>query len=105
MRRRAATSCASTWRTRRRPTGHCSSTASLRDEGYDNVGVVVQAYLRRTLDDLPGLDNVRLCKGIYVEPPTIAYREFDAVRANFVRASSSSSRRARTSASRRTTST
>ena len=28
--------------------------------------------------------NVRLCKGIYLEPPEIAYREFDAVRANFV---------------------
>jgi len=58
----------------------------LRDEGYGNVGVVVQAYLRRTLDDLDGLDNVRLCKGIYIEPATIAFREFDAVRANFVRA-------------------
>ncbi len=57
----------------------------LRRTGHGNVGVVVQAYLRRTLDDLPGLDNVRLCKGIYVEPVEIAYREFDAVRANFVR--------------------
>jgi proline dehydrogenase len=27
---------------------------------------------------------VRLCKGIYVEPPLIAYRDFDAVRQNFV---------------------
>jgi proline dehydrogenase len=57
----------------------------LRSSGYENFGVVLQAYLRRTVDDLPGLDNVRLCKGIYVEPATIAYREFEAVRANFVR--------------------
>ena len=58
---------------------------SLRADGHANVGVVVQAYLRRTLADLPGLDNVRLCKGIYVESPAIAYREYETVRANFVR--------------------
>jgi proline dehydrogenase len=57
----------------------------LRESGHENVGVVLQAYLRRTVDDLRGLENVRLCKGIYVEPPEIAYREYDAVRANFVR--------------------
>jgi proline dehydrogenase len=57
----------------------------LRGQGHENVGVVLQAYLRRTMDDVEGLANVRLCKGIYVEPPSIAYREFDAVRANFVR--------------------
>src|SRR4051794_32180909 len=55
---------------------------SLRADGHENLGVVLQAYLRRTLTDLPGLDNVRLCKGIYVEPPELAYKEFDAVRAN-----------------------
>jgi proline dehydrogenase len=58
----------------------------LRGQGYGNVGVVLQAYLRRTMNDIDGLENVRLCKGIYIEPPSIAYREFDAVRANFVRA-------------------
>ena len=57
----------------------------LRDAGRTNVGVVLQAYLRRTLDDIEGLDNVRLCKGIYVEPVEIAYKEFEAVRANYVR--------------------
>ena len=57
----------------------------LQASGHDNVGAVVQAYLRRTLDDLPGLANVRLCKGIYVESPTIAYREYEAVRANYRR--------------------
>ena len=57
----------------------------LRAGGDANTGVVLQAYLRRTLADLEGLDNVRLCKGIYVEAPEIAYRDFDEVRANYVR--------------------
>lgn len=62
----------------------------LREQGLDNVGVVLQAYLKRTLDDIAALadltPNIRLCKGIYVEPATIAYQDFDQVRANFVRA-------------------
>ncbi len=61
----------------------------LRESGHDNVGVVLQAYLRRTLDDVRDLadlrPNVRLCKGIYVEPSSIAYTDHDAVRASFVR--------------------
>jgi proline dehydrogenase len=57
----------------------------LRVAGSENVGVVLQAYLRRTVDDLAGLENVRLCKGIYVEPASIAYRDFEAVRANYIR--------------------
>jgi proline dehydrogenase len=60
----------------------------LREAGLDNVGVVLQAYLLRTIRDIrelaPLRPNVRLCKGIYVEPPLIAYRDFDEVRANFV---------------------
>jgi proline dehydrogenase len=62
----------------------------LRDEGHENLGVVLQAMLRRTLADIGSLadlrPSVRLCKGIYIEPEEIAYREFEAVRANFVRA-------------------
>ena len=61
----------------------------LRGRGFDNVGVVLQAYLRRSLDDVRSLadlePNVRLCKGIYIEPPAIAFRDDDAVRANYVR--------------------
>jgi proline dehydrogenase len=56
----------------------------LRAAGHDNLGVVLQAYLRRTPADVPGLDNVRLCKGIYVEPESIAFRDYEAVRANYV---------------------
>jgi proline dehydrogenase len=62
----------------------------LREEGHDNVGVVLQAMLRRTLGDVGALadlkPSVRLCKGIYLEPPEIAYTDFDEVRASFVRA-------------------
>jgi proline dehydrogenase len=62
----------------------------LREEGHDNLGVVLQATLRRTLGDIDALadlqPSVRLCKGIYIEPEEIAYREFEAVRANFVSA-------------------
>jgi proline dehydrogenase len=62
----------------------------LRGEGLDNVGVVLQACLRRTVADVAALadlrPSVRLCKGIYVEPESIAFTEFEAVRANFVAA-------------------
>jgi proline dehydrogenase len=62
----------------------------LREDGHDNVGIVLQACLRRTLDDIDSLvdlgPDVRLCKGIYVEPPAIAYTDYDAVRANFMKA-------------------
>jgi proline dehydrogenase len=58
----------------------------LCDEGLTNVGVVLQAYLRRTLSDvaaLPGKPNVRVCKGIYVEPPDIAFKERALINRNF----------------------
>ncbi len=62
----------------------------LRAAGHENVGVVLQARLKRTVDDVRALaelrPNVRICKGIYLEPPEIAYRDFDAVRASFVQA-------------------
>jgi proline dehydrogenase len=62
----------------------------LRAAGHDNVGVVFQARLKRTLADIRELSelkpNVRLCKGIYLERPEIAYRDFDSVRASFVQA-------------------
>ena len=62
----------------------------LREEGHENIGVVLQAMLRRTQSDIAALadlrPSVRLCKGIYVEPPDLAYQDFEAVRAAFVRA-------------------
>ncbi len=49
----------------------------LRDRGLDNVGVVLQAYLYRSEQDLRSLlplrPNVRIVKGAYREPATVAY--------------------------------
>jgi proline dehydrogenase len=60
----------------------------IREEGHDNLGVVLQAALKRTLSDIGGLGdlrpNVRVCKGIYVEPPEIAYQEDEIIRLNFL---------------------
>lgn len=62
---------------------------ALRADGLDNVGIVLQASLRRTVADVYELadlaPNTRLCKGIYVEPEPIQFRDYEAVRANFVR--------------------
>ncbi len=53
-----------------------------------NIGTVLQAYMRRTIDDIEWLSdgklNLRLCKGIYIEPREIAYQERDIVRDNFI---------------------
>jgi proline dehydrogenase len=61
---------------------------SLREEGYDGVGIVLQAALRRTLSDIEALGDlrpsVRLCKGIYVEPSSIAFQEREVIRKSFV---------------------
>ena len=61
----------------------------LRAEGFDNVGIVLQASLKRTVADVDDLaplkPNVRLCKGIYVEAPSIQYRDDNNVRTSFLR--------------------
>jgi proline dehydrogenase len=62
----------------------------LHAEGMVNVGIVLQAALRRTLADVHSLPdsslNVRICKGIYLEPPEVAFQGFEEVRDSFVRA-------------------
>ena len=62
----------------------------LREEGPENVGIVLQASLKRTLADVDSVadikPSVRLCKGIYVESPEIQFRDFHAVQASFVSA-------------------
>lgn len=54
---------------------------------FSNVGVVVQAYLRRTMDDVISLEdlkpNYRLCKGVYVEPRAISYRDMRVINRNY----------------------
>jgi proline dehydrogenase len=58
----------------------------LRKE-FDNVGAVIQACLRRSREDVRRLieikANIRLCKGIYIEPRRIAYLDREIVRRNF----------------------
>lgn len=60
---------------------------ALREQGHENVGVVIQACLRRTIDDVRRLvdarANVRLCKGIYIEPHELAYRDRTIVQDNY----------------------
>jgi len=56
-------------------------------EKYKNVGVVIQSYLRRTVDDVNELikheANLRLCKGIYDEPRQVAYKNRTIINENF----------------------
>lgn len=61
----------------------------LRDNGFDNVGIVLQSYMRRSENDLADLmeykPNIRLCKGIYNEAPEIAYKNPDEIRNSYKR--------------------
>ena len=57
-------------------------------EEFDNTGVVIQARLRRSLEDVRKLGkikaNVRICKGIYIEPREIAYVDPEIIKKNYV---------------------
>ncbi|HAF28944.1 MAG TPA: proline dehydrogenase [Bacteroidales bacterium] len=66
----------------------------LKAEFPKNVGLVFQAYMKRTYKDLQDLMdihseeaplNYRLCKGIYVEPAEIAYKKYEVVNENFLK--------------------
>jgi len=56
-------------------------------EKFENVGVVIQACMKRSNEDIDSLKamkaNVRICKGIYIEPPEIAYHDREIVRQNY----------------------
>jgi len=57
---------------------------------YDNSGIVLQAYLKRTEKDTEalideGYNNFRLCKGIYIEPAEIAFKDKKEIQKNFMR--------------------
>lgn len=65
----------------------------LKAEFPKSVGLVVQAYLKRTLKDVQDLMdihsreiplNYRLCKGIYVEPAEIAYKKYEEINKHFL---------------------
>jgi proline dehydrogenase len=61
----------------------------LRSEGYENVGVVIQANMRRSEEDIRRLismkANVRLCKGAYMEPETIAFKSREEIQLNYLK--------------------
>jgi len=56
--------------------------------GWRRIGVVLQSYLHRTMDDVERMNElgapVRLCKGAYSEPPDVAYQRRSKVDRNFV---------------------
>lgn len=65
----------------------------LKEEFPASVGLVVQAYLKRTLQDIKDLAdingsenpvNLRVCKGIYVEPDSIAYKKYEEINSHFI---------------------
>jgi proline dehydrogenase len=65
----------------------------LKAEFPANVGLVLQAYLKRTLKDIEGMLDLnsseiplsfRLCKGIYVEPASIAFKKYEEINQHFL---------------------
>jgi len=65
----------------------------LKTEFPENVGLVVQAYLKRTLQDIKDLTDLnrddiplsfRLCKGIYIEPESIAYKKYEEINHHYL---------------------
>ena len=65
----------------------------IKKEFPENVGLVFQSYLKRTHQDIKDLRdlnsednplNFRLCKGIYVEPSSIAYKKYEEINKHFL---------------------
>ena len=65
----------------------------LKREFPSNVGLVLQAYLKRTLQDIRDMQDLnsqeaplsfRLCKGIYIESESIAYKKYEEVNSHFL---------------------
>ncbi|CAG37221.1 proline dehydrogenase family protein [Desulfotalea psychrophila] len=65
----------------------------LKEEFPENVGLVLQACLKRTLADIKALAvlnspevplNLRLCKGVYDELPAIAYKEYETINQHYL---------------------
>ena len=65
----------------------------LKTEYPANVGLVLQAYLKRTYSDIEAMFDLntpeiplsyRLCKGIYVEPAAIAFKKYEEINSNFL---------------------
>jgi proline dehydrogenase len=64
----------------------------LNKEMPGSCGTVIQSYMKRTIDDLKHITssidkaNIRLCKGIYNEPPEVAYKDGKKVNENYLEA-------------------
>jgi len=65
----------------------------LKKEFPENVGLVLQVYLKRTLKDLKDMNDIhsaktplsfRICKGIYVEPEAIAFKKYLEINEHFL---------------------
>ncbi len=65
----------------------------LHGEFPANTGLVLQAYLRRTFDDIRAMAgmnsevhplNFRLCKGIYIEPESISFKKYEEINQHFL---------------------
>lgn len=58
-------------------------------EEFNNVGIVLQSYLKRSYNDTVMLNklgtNYRICKGIYVEPASLAYKNKQMIRDNYLK--------------------
>jgi proline dehydrogenase len=70
---------------------HTEATLKIVHDTYghhENTGAVLQAYMRRSIEDVQNVIDAgysaRLCKGIYDEPRSIAYKDFDTVRQNYI---------------------
>jgi proline dehydrogenase len=61
----------------------------LREQGLDNVGIVLQSYLRRTRNDVQALvdlaPRVRVVKGVWTEPYELAFDDREIIRSNYLR--------------------
>jgi len=63
-------------------------TYQLSLQTSNNIGIVLQAYLHRTYDDLNKLDsnsNIRICKGIYNESEKISFKKKEEINKNYIR--------------------
>jgi proline dehydrogenase len=65
----------------------------LKNKFPGSVGLALQAYLKRTLNDIKGLENLnsekyplsfRLCKGIYIEPEKIAFKKYEEINQHYL---------------------
>tara|TARA_B100001287_G_scaffold16134_1_gene12072 strand:+ start:630 stop:1544 length:915 start_codon:yes stop_codon:yes gene_type:complete len=70
---------------------YTSETIQLYKEmfnNYNQIGIVIQAYLHRSIDDIKALSNdkfnVRICKGIYVEDPHLVLNDYNDIRENYI---------------------